>query len=50
MREYKYEGEAFELDDPKGCYIEVTYRGQKGYVGGELGLRTGRSVLLVPGP
>ena len=31
--EYKFEGETFELDDSKGCYIEVSYKGLVGYVG-----------------
>ncbi len=31
--EYKYEGETFQLDDSKGCYVEVTYRDQIGYLG-----------------
>ena len=31
--EYKYEGETFLLDDSKGCYAEVTYKDQVGYVG-----------------
>ena len=25
MKEYKYQGETFLLDDSKGCYVEVTY-------------------------
>ena len=31
--EYKYEGETFLLDDSKGCYVEVTYKDQTGYLG-----------------
>ena len=38
MKEYKYKSDTFELDDSKGCYIEVTYKGQKGYVGVNLGI------------
>ena len=33
MKEYKYEGEMFKLDDSKGCYVEVTYEGLTGYFG-----------------
>ena len=32
-KEYKFEGETFELDDSNGCYIEVSYKGLVGYVG-----------------
>ncbi len=32
-KEYKYQDETFLLDDSKGCYIEITYKGMKGYVG-----------------
>lgn len=32
-KEYKYQGEMFSLDDSKGCYIEVKYKEQRGYVG-----------------
>ena len=32
-KEYKYQGESFCLDDANGCYIEVTYKEQRGYVG-----------------
>ena len=28
-----YEGETFKLDDSKGCYVEVTYKGLTGYFG-----------------
>lgn len=34
--EFKYQGETFLLDDSKGCYIEVTYKDQVGYVGVKL--------------
>lgn len=30
---YAFEGETFQLDDSKGCYIEVTYGDMTGYVG-----------------
>ena len=33
MKEYKYEGETFQLDDSKGCYVEVTYKSLTGCVG-----------------
>ena len=34
MKEYKYEGEIFQIDDNKGCYVEVRYGGAvMGYVG-----------------
>ena len=33
MRDYTYEGETFKLDDSKGCYVEVTYKGLTGYFG-----------------
>ena len=26
MRDYKYEGETFKLDDSKGCYVSVIYK------------------------
>ena len=32
-RKYVFEGEIFRLDDSKGCYVEVTYKDQLGYVG-----------------
>ena len=32
-KQYKYEGEPFLLDDTKGCYTEVLYKDQVGYVG-----------------
>jgi hypothetical protein len=37
VKEYKYDGEIFQLDDSKGCYIEVTYKDMTGYVGVNLG-------------
>ena len=37
MKEYKYGGETFSLDDSKGCYIEVNHKGLVGYVGVYLG-------------
>ena len=33
MRDYEYEGKTFKLDDSKGCYVEVTYKGLTGYFG-----------------
>ena len=36
-KEYKYKGETFQLDDSKGCYVEVTYKHLTGYVGVNLG-------------
>ena len=33
MKEYKYKGETFQLDDSKGCYATVTYKDLTGYVG-----------------
>ena len=33
MKEYKYQGETFQLDDSKGCYVTVTYKHLKGHVG-----------------
>ena len=41
MRDYTYEGETFKLDDSKGCYVEVTYKGLTGYFGVNIG-GTGR--------
>ena len=32
VKEYKYQGETFLLDDSDGCYGEVTYKGLKGVV------------------
>ena len=37
MKEFEHNGELFQLDDSKGCYIEVSYRYLKGYVGVNLG-------------
>ena len=33
MKEYKHNGEVFQIDDSKGCYYEVTYKDQTGFVG-----------------
>ena len=33
MINYPYEGETFKLDDSKGCYVEITYKGLTGYCG-----------------
>ena len=33
MINYEYEGETFKLDDSKGCYVEVTYKGLTGHFG-----------------
>ena len=33
VEQYKYKGEVFPIDDSKGCYIEVTYKDQVGYLG-----------------
>ena len=34
LKEYKYEGETFQLDDRKGCYVEVIHEGGAiGYLG-----------------
>ena len=33
MKKYELDGETFQLDDSKGCYIEVTYEDLTGYVG-----------------
>ena len=32
-KEYKFQDETFGLDDSNGCFIEVTYKEQRGYVG-----------------
>ena len=33
-KEYKHDGETFQLDDSKGCYVEISYEGEVvGYVG-----------------
>ena len=39
MKEYKHEGETFQLDDSKGCYAAVTYKHLTGHVGVNLGDR-----------
>ena len=33
ITKYLYQGEDFDIDDSKGCYLEVSYRGEVGYVG-----------------
>ena len=33
MQKYDYQGETFLLDDTKGCYIEVEFKGTKSFVG-----------------
>ena len=33
VKEYKHQGETFQLNDSKGCYVEVTYKHLTGYVG-----------------
>ena len=33
VTEFKFEGETFFVDDSKGCYAEVTYKDQVGYIG-----------------
>ena len=33
MAEYTYQDEIFQVDNSNGCYLEVTYRDLKGYVG-----------------
>ena len=38
VKEDKYKGETFQLDDSKGCYVAVTYKHLTGYVGVNLGL------------
>ena len=40
MKEYKHQGETFQLDDSKGCYVAVTYKYLTGYVGVNLGEKT----------
>ena len=37
VKEYKHQGETFQLDDSKGCYVAVTYKHLTGYVGVNLG-------------
>ena len=33
MRDYKYKGETFKLDDSNGCYVKVTYKDLTGSFG-----------------
>ena len=33
MNTYEYRGVKFEIDDSKGCYLEVAYKDVTGYVG-----------------
>ena len=33
MQKYSYQGQTFLLDDTKGCYIEVEFKGTKSFVG-----------------
>ena len=33
IKEYKYQGETFQLDDSEGCYVTVTYKHLKGHAG-----------------
>ena len=33
MKKYELDGETFQLDDSKGCYIEVTYKDLVGHIG-----------------
>ena len=43
-KEYKYQDEAFQIDDSKGCYVEVSHQGQViGHVG--VALQGGTSEL-----
>ena len=37
MKEYKYQGETFQLDDSEGCYVTVTYKHLKGHAGVNIG-------------
>ena len=39
MKAYKYQDETFQLDDSKGCYVQVTYKYLKGYLGVNLAAR-----------
>ena len=39
MKEYKYKGETFQLDDSARGYVAVTYENLTGYVGVNLGTR-----------
>jgi hypothetical protein len=33
VKEHKHKGEVFHLDDSKGCFLEVIYKGTAGYLG-----------------
>ncbi len=33
VTKYLFQGEEFEVDDSKGCYLEISYKGEVGYVG-----------------
>ena len=33
MKVYKFDGETFELDDSKGCFVTVSYRDEVAYLG-----------------
>lgn len=33
IKKYFYRGEEFQIDDSKGCYVEVAYFDQVGYAG-----------------
>ena len=37
IKEYKYQGETFQLDDSEGCYVTVTYKHLKGHAGVNIG-------------
>ncbi len=39
MKAYKYQDETFQLDDSKGCYVQVTYKYLTGYLGVNLAAR-----------
>ena len=41
MRDYKYEGETFKLDDSNSGYVEVTYKDLTGYIGVNIGINRG---------
>ena len=42
-KKHEYRGQVFDLDDSKGCYLEVDYQGQTAYVGVNLGSGTNDS-------
>ena len=44
----EYNGEKFQLDDSKGCYVEVAHKrsGLIGYVGVNLGMMPRRSTRI----